>query len=284
MTSQTSPTGTVNSADEFRAELLDRLGLPADATDADVEATHRAAVALVASAPEAQREWAQEHLAEVEAVRSLLEETVSPEDAAAADAPTGRRRVPWIAWAVAAILLAAGAAFAVHSMTGSTVPAMDAADPTTSASAAPTLDAAQVSALMQKITTNPKDVASLGALADMYFQAGDYKNSAVFTKKVLEITPKAASSWVNLGAAQFNQGDAKGAETSWLKAVALDPKLAEAHYDLGFLYLSSSKPDMAKVKAEWEKVVAIDPTSDIAKNVQTHLKSLESASPAPSSK
>lgn len=283
MTSQTSPTGTVNSADEFRAELLGRLGLPADATDADVEATHRAAVALVASAPEAQREWAQEHLAEVDAVRSLLAETPSPE-IDEVEEPTGRRRIPWIAWAVAAILLAAGAAFAVHSMTGSAVPAMDAADPTTSASAAPTLDAAQVSALMQKITTNPKDVASLGALADMYFQAGDYKNSAVFTKKILEVEPKNASSWVNLGAAQFNQGDAKGAETSWLKAVAINPKLAEAHYDLGFLYLSSAKPDMAKVKAEWEKVVAIDPSSDIAKNVKTHLKSLESASPAPSSK
>lgn len=282
MTSQTSPTGTVNSADEFRAELLGRLGLPADATDADVEATHRAAVALVASAPEAQREWAEEHLVEVEAVRSLLAETAGDEAPEVVET-SGRRRVPWIAWAVAAILLAAGAAFAVHSMTGSNVPAMDAADPTPSASA-PALDNAKVAALMQKITADPKDVDSLGALADMYFQAGDYKNSAVFTKKVLEVTPKNANSWVNLGAAQFNQGDAKGAETSWLKAVALNPKLAEAHYDLGFLYLSSSKPDMAKVKAEWEKVVAIDPTSDIAKNVQTHLKSLESASPAPSSK
>lgn len=281
MTSQSSPTGTLSSSAEFRAELLGRLGLPADATDADVEAMHRAAVALVASAPEAQKEWAQEHLTEVEAVQSLLAETEGPEVVDEAEV-AGRRRVPWIAWAIGAILLAVGAAFAVHSMTGSTVPAMDAADPTTSASAAPTLDAAKVSALMQKITTNPKDTDALGALADMYFQAGDYKNSAVFTKKILEVTPKAAGNWVNLGAAQFNQGDAKGAETSWLKAIALNPKLAEAHYDLGFLYLSSAKPDMAKVKAEWEKVVAIDPTSDIAKNVQTHLKSLESASPAPS--
>ena len=133
---------------------------------------------------------------------------------------------------------------------------------------------------MQKITANPKDTASLGELANIYFQAGDYKNSALFSQKVVAIDPKNDSAWVALGAAQFNAVDQVSAQKSWEKAIAINPKNAEAHYDLGFLYLSSDKPDMAKAKKEWNTVIAIDPKSDLAKTVQTHLTSLNSPSPS----
>ena len=44
------------------------------------------------------------------------------------------------------------------------------------------------------------------------------------------------------------------------------------HYDLGYVYLSQKPADMAKMTAEWNKVVAIDPNSDMAKTVASHLK------------
>ena len=44
------------------------------------------------------------------------------------------------------------------------------------------------------------------------------------------------------------------------------------HYDLGFLYMSQTPPDLVNQKIEWAKVVAIDPTSDLAKSVSTHIK------------
>ena len=117
----------------------------------------------------------------------------------------------------------------------------------------------------------------LGELANIYFQAGDYKNSQLFSQKVVDANPKIDGAWVALGAAQFNQMNQTDAKTSWLKAIAINPKNAEAHYDLGFLYLSGSTPDMTAAKKEWATVIAIDPKSDIAKTVQTHL-----ASPSPS--
>ncbi len=64
-------------------------------------------------------------------------------------------------------------------------------------------------------------------------------------------------------------------------ALAIDATNVEAHYDLGFMYLSKNPPDVANVKLEWGEVIAIDPNSDLAKTVATHLKSLD-ASPAPS--
>ena len=155
------------------------------------------------------------------------------------------------------------------------------ANATESASAQP-VDKAKVATLMQKLDANPKDVDSLRALGDMYFQATDYKAAASWQQKIVDIDPKDVTARLALGAADFNAGDNANAEKQWLAVVALDPKQAEAHYDLGFLYLSASPPDMAKVKSEWTKVVEIDPNSDIAKNVSTHLQSLESQSASPS--
>jgi tetratricopeptide (TPR) repeat protein len=282
---QGSGTTTIDGAD-LRTELLGRLGLPADATDADVAAAHRAAKNLLDNAPEGQREWAEEQLADVEAVTSLLADLAPATPAPAATtaaATTVRRRPSKVVWIVGGLVLVAGAAFGIHSMGSSSVPGIDGApDPVASSSTTP-VDQAKVGALMQKITANPKDTASLGELANIYFQAGDYKNSALFSKKVVAIDPKNDTAWVALGAAQFNDVDQVNAQKSWEKAIAVNPKNAEAHYDLGFLYLSSDKPDMAKAKKEWSTVIAIDPKSDLAKTVQTHLSSLSSPSPSASS-
>lgn len=282
-------TSTVEGAD-LRAELLARLGLPADATASDVAAAHRAAVALLDHVPADQRAWAESQLADVEAITSLLDdlsptETVSARPAPAPDARVAARSVrrpPWVVWAVAAVVLVAGAAFGLHVMNAAAVPGISGAPDTSTTGTAPALDQAKVAALMQKITTNPKDTAALNQLATLYFQAGDYKNSAVFSQKVVALDPKDDTAWVALGAAQFNQVDQKSALASWLRAVAVNPKNAEAHYDLGFLYLSGDKPDVAKAKAEWQTVIAIDPKSQLATTVQTHLSSLASASASPS--
>lgn len=279
MTSQTEQITTVD-AEAVRTELLSRLGLPADATDRDVETLRRAALSLVDHAPEAQRAWAVDHLAEIEAVQSLLAETADVEPTAGDVAPRPARSR--VAWVVAALVLVVGGAFGVHLMTSNSgVPGIDGAPDTSTPSASATLDMAQVGALMQKISADPKDVKSYAALASLYFTAGDYKNSAQFSQKVTALEPTNVTGWIGLGAAQFNQGDTTGAEKSWLKAVAADPKNAEAHYDLGFLYMSGDKPDLAKTKAEWEKVVAIDPSSELAKTVKTHLASLASQTPSP---
>ncbi|HET7902503.1 MAG TPA: hypothetical protein VFL59_15075 [Candidatus Nanopelagicales bacterium] len=303
MTSPKSSAGTITDPAAMRAELLDRLGLPADASDRDVETVRRAAEAFHDKAPDGQKQWAAEQLADIAAVQSLLDDLGAdavPEGVddldddlddepvdEPVDAPAAVPRRRWMVWAVAGVVLAAGAAFGVHLISGANaVPGISGAPEATASpsSTAPALDMAKVGALMQKISANPKDAASYADLASLYFQAQDYANAAKFAEKVVSIEPKNATGWLALGASQFNLGKATDAEKSWIKSAALNPKSAEVHYDLGFLYLSQANPDMAKVKAEWQKVIAIDPTSDIAKNVKTHLDSLASASPAASSK
>jgi cytochrome c-type biogenesis protein CcmH/NrfG len=153
---------------------------------------------------------------------------------------------------------------------------------TTAAAAGSTpVDQAKVAALMKKISANPKDVASLQGLGDAYFAANDYKNAALWEQKVLAVDPKNQVALLALGAAQFNLGNAVEAKKQWLIAAKLYPNNAEVHYDLGFLYMSATPPDTANMQAEWKKVVAIDPSSQLAKTVATHLKS---STPTPSAK
>ena len=187
---------------------------------------------------------------------------------------------------VAAALLGGGAYLAGHA-SGSSVPAINGPAENTAAAApnpsASPVDQAAVAALMEKIASDPKDAKSLLALGDIYFNSADYKNASAFYQKVVAVNPTNDAAWVAAGASAFNSGDDKGAQLAWEKAAALNPKNAEAHYDLGFLYLSAKPPQQDKAKAEWEQVIKIDPKSDLAKTVKSHLDSLMvPASPTPS--
>ena len=216
--------------------------------------------------------------------KEIVSETPPPPASSArpsvsAAAATGRRwpQRTQLVWAVLPLLVVA-IVLAVYFMgKDSGVPGIS-GTPTNQATTAPAapaavkLDQAKVGALMQKITANPKDLKSLAALGDLYFASADYKNAAVFEQKILDVDPKNQTGLLALGAAQFNQADAAAAKKTWLVAAGLYPKSAVVHYDLGFLYFSATPPDIAKMTAEWKQVIAIDPNSDIAKTVATHIK------------
>jgi len=285
-----SPT-TTDAA--MRAELLARLGLPPTAGAGHIEAAYRAANAVLDRMPPEEATFVAGQRAELDALRSLLldsaespatTQTTAPASdamattATAIDGPPARRGNKALIIGAAALVLLVGGGLAFNSMTSSAVPPISGKPTNTTAPTAGKLDQVKVAALMQKITANPKDFASYMGLANLYFQAGDYANTAIFTTHALKLKPSDVTALVADGAAQFNNGKTAVAQADWTRAVALDPKNVEAHYDLGFAYLSGSKPDLAKVQKEWETVVKLAPNSDIAKNVKTHLASLKSTS------
>jgi len=301
---------------EFRHELLGRLGLRANASDQDVEEAHNGLVEFLELAPHEVRSWAAARTTDVDeafallsgpeqdlippAARSVATVQDAPEPAygpsvAAPTAPAspasrkpGRNQVVWaiVPLLVVAVVLGVyymGKASDVPGISGT--PTNQASAPAAGGPAPVAVDKVKVADLMKKISANPKDIASLQGLGDAYFAASDYKNAAIWEQKILDVDPKNQVALLALGAAQFNQGDAAGAEKNWLVAAALYPNSAEVHYNLGFLYLSQTPPDMAKMTAEWNKVIAIDPNSSIAKTVATHLKGAQpSASATPGAK
>lgn len=200
-----------------------------------------------------------------------------------ASAPVASRRplMRRIATFGAIVVGVAAIAIAGFNLNGGTgVPPIN-GSPAPEAAASPAIDAAKVGDLMTKIAANPKDTVSLQSLADIYYGAGDYESASGFLQKIVDVDPKNVTALIALGAAQFNLGKTDGAEKQWRAVLAIEPDNLEAHYDLGFMYLSLTPPDLANVRAEWGRVVAIAPNSDVAKTVATHLASLD-ASPAPS--
>ena len=199
-------------------------------------------------------------------------------------------RRTYLAWPIVPLLVVAIVLAVYYMGKGSKVPGISGA-PTnqTSATAAPgapaPVDKVKVGALMKKISANPTDIASLQGLGDAYFAAADYKNASAWEQKVLAIDPKNQVALLALGAGQFNLGNSVEAKKQWLIAAGLYPNVAEVHYDLGFLYFSQTPPDKVNMTIEWNKVIAIDPNSNIAKTVATHLKGSQTgASATPSAK
>lgn len=188
-----------------------------------------------------------------------------------------------IAWAILPLLIVAVLLVVLNLNNGSTVPGVPDA-PTVQGTSAPSggattaprgatpVNQAKVGALMKKISANPKDTASLQALGDLYHAAKDDKKAVAWEQKVLTVDPKNLVALLAAGAGQFNLGNYVKAKQQWLVAARLYPNNAEVHYDLGFLYMSQTPPDTAKQRAEWRKVVAIDPGSNLAKTVSSYLK------------
>lgn len=319
MSRQSVSAGGRADAAEYKHELLGRLGLRADASDQEVEAARNGLVDFLELAPHEVKSWATARTADVDEAFALLSgperdlvppthvaemaqdgpvaAPPPPPPAAARPAPAvapaaGKPRRTQIIAAVAAVAVV-GIVFAVFQM-GKTadVPGISGAPTGQETTAAPSggpsavpVDKTKVAALMTKISANPKDTASLLALGDIYFAAADYKNAAAWEQRVLSIDPKNQVALLAAGAAQFNLGNAPAAKKQWLVAAALYPKSAEVHYDLGFLYLSQTPPDKAGMTAEWQKVIAIDPNSELAKTVSNHIKSSNpTASATPSAK
>jgi tetratricopeptide (TPR) repeat protein len=308
-------------AARFRHELLGHLGLQADASEQDIEAAHYVLVEFLELAPHRADSWAAARTADLDEAFALLsgpeqglisasqlasrvrrrqdETPPRPPPAPAATAattPVTGAAKPYprrthVLGAVGAGLVV-GVVFGVLQMgKASDVPSISGA-PTGQQTSAPSggpstvpVDQMKVAVLMKRISANPKDVASLLALGDVYFAAAEYRNASVFEQRVLDVDPRNQAALLAMGTAQFNLGDAVKAKKQWLVAAGLYPESAEVHYDLGFLYFSQTPPDTAKMTAEWEKVVAIDPDSAIAKMVARHLKSsTPSASTTPGAK
>jgi tetratricopeptide (TPR) repeat protein len=301
-------------AAEFKCSLLTRLGLPADASEHDVVAARDVLMEFLELSPRKANSWAAAQTADVEeafallsgpehllisasqrALRGqpLLDETparLSPKPvvpkASTAEATRKKRRAH-IMWAIGPLLAIAIVFLVFQVGNSSTAPdtsGAPTAQPTAAPSGAPStvpVDSTKVAALMKKITANPKDTASLLALGDIYFAAADYKNASIWDQKALDVDPKNQVALLASGAAQFNVGNKAEAKKHWLTAVALDPKSAEGHYDLGFLYLSQTPPDKVNMTAEWNEVIAIDPTSELAKSVASHLNA---PTPTPTTK
>lgn len=189
----------------------------------------------------------------------------------------GRIRLRRAGLAVITLLVTVGVVIGVYNLGGGgSEPGAQSADASQPHELSPAAQE-RVGQLMRSLAAHPKDAATLVALGNVYFKAGDYDTAGGWMERALELRPGDVTARLALGAAQFNLGATGEARRSWLHVIAADPKRVEAYYDLGFLYISKSPPDLANARRMWHKVIELAPGTEVAKLVATHLKGLEKA-------
>ena len=256
------------AGDSLRAHL----GLPADAPESEVEAAGATLASLLDDAPAELEGW-------VRGQRAALAGE-APRTASAPVGRTSRKKSAIVPLAIVGIL--AGIVLSVYYLGDGGAAPTAAGMPTAAAAAAtpPPLDQAKVTELEAKLETNAGDIETLRSLAQEYFKAEQFDRAAEYHQKLLAVSPEDMDARLTLGVALFNTGDTLGAEEQWLRAVEIDPKSPHPHYNLGFLYLSKTPPDMAKVESEWRRVIELAPDSELAGTASAHLERL-AATPAP---
>lgn len=134
------------------------------------------------------------------------------------------------------VALAAGAVAGVW-FAGRPAPDPDAATPTLAADVADAEAEARIAELEARLAADPTDVAA----------------------------------HLELGVLLFNAERLEAAGEHWQTATRLAPDEAEAWYNLGFFHASVEPPDYAAARECWERVVAIDPDSELARVAAMHL-------------
>ena len=290
---EATTTGSRPAPADARGGLLARFGLEATADDQEVESTYDRIVEYLDEAPSDIRGWADRRQHEADRIYELLTAPESelprphssrvprPDVVAPEAAPGSTNRM---LLGIIAVLVTVGVVFGVYwagRPAVPDVPSTASAGSAASPSAAPALDTAQLAALTTKVKADPKDVASLQKIVDLYFTANDWTNAKASAQKVLDVDPKNEQALISLGAAAYNGGDTAAAEKAWTAGLKAHPDNAEMHYDLGFLYMTTGRNE--QMRTEWAKVVELAPGSELAKTVQSQVGAVTTPSPTPTS-
>lgn len=145
----------------------------------------------------------------------------------------------------------------------------------------PKLDTEREATLKKQIESNPSDIDSRMQLAGMYFESAMYEESATMLQQILDKDANNIDAILNLGAVKYKQGRFDEAEQLLLKSAELNPSMPQPWYDLGFVYMSRTPADTAKATEAWNKVIELDPESEMAAEVKGHLSRIAPATPAP---
>ena len=128
-------------------------------------------------------------------------------------------------------------------------------------------------ALQEALARNPNDMTALTGLANIAYQNRDWTQAIDLYERALTQDPHNVDVLVHVAAAQLYDVRFADAKQSLQQAVQLAPDRTDAHLLLGLALSRQSPRDMAGAQAEWKRVIALAPGSDIAKQAQDLLDS-----------
>lgn len=132
--------------------------------------------------------------------------------------------------------------------------------------------------LIARATANPADSDTAGALADYYYQTGQYQQALVLYQRYLLLKPDDAHAHVSVGVLLLNSGDVPGAQSQFMQAIALKPAAdtaAQAHLGLGNAYTALKPPRLPDALNEYKQASDLDPAGTAGDEARGRLIALQ---------
>jgi cytochrome c-type biogenesis protein CcmH/NrfG len=118
---------------------------------------------------------------------------------------------------------------------------------------------AQTKPLLRRIDGNPKDVAALAELGNIYFDASQFPTAIDFYTRALNEAPNDADVRTDMGICYFYSGDPDRALKEFDKALKGDPRHVQTLFNVGIVKLNGKNDPKGAIVA-WESLLKINPT------------------------
>ncbi|MGC4191405.1 MAG: tetratricopeptide repeat protein [Thermomicrobiales bacterium] len=125
-----------------------------------------------------------------------------------------------------------------------------------------------------KVAENPDDYYALTLLANLLGNTGRLTEAIPLYEKALQMRPDDQGVRLDFARALADGGHRSDAEIQFKKLIEQDPNNQQAHYYLAEMYRVSAPPRTEEAIAEYQKAIAIDPSTYMAQQATDQLKSL----------
>jgi Tfp pilus assembly protein PilF len=129
-----------------------------------------------------------------------------------------------------------------------------------------------IATLKKALEVKPDDPETLQLLVNVEVDAGREAEAQTYLAKLPQGTKLDPERLINLGIKAYNEKQIDKAFEEFNRVIADHPDLAEAYYYRGLVYLNKGK--VPEAKADFQKLLAIDPKNKFAKEAQDYLKNL----------
>jgi tetratricopeptide (TPR) repeat protein len=129
-----------------------------------------------------------------------------------------------------------------------------------------------IATLKQALAIKPDDADSLQLIVNLLVGAGREAEAQAYMAKLPQGAKVDADTLINVGIKYYNEKQLDKALEQFNRVVTENPELSEAYYYRGLVYLNKNK--VPEAKADFQKLLAIDPKSKYANEAREYLKAL----------